>query len=298
MYSITKTQGQYLTYTLTDETQQSTVTVIPERGGIVTQWQWQGKEIFYLDQERLLDPALTVRGGIPILFPLCGGLPDQTYTSGGKIYQIPQHGFARNLPWTVVSSSTDHAAALTLTLSSNVQTRLVYPFDFQLEFTYSLQGGKLAIASKITNQSEFIMPFSLGFHPYFAAPDKTQLEFQIPSSAYEDHQNNLTFAFRGEFDLAAPEVDVIFRQLQNNTALVKDHAQGLQMTLEMDNPTPTFDKNFYRHLVFWTVKDRNFYCLEPWSAARNALNTQTNLTTLEPGTSLTTNWQMIVSQIQ
>ncbi len=298
MYTVTKTQGQYLTYTLTDETQQSSVTIIPERGGIITQWQWQGKEIFYLDQERLQDPALTVRGGVPILFPLCGGLSDQTYTSAGKIYTLPQHGFARNLPWTVVSSSTDNGAALTLTLSSDLQTRLAYPFDFQLEFTYRLQGGKLAIASKIINQSPSSMPFSLGFHPYFAAPDKTQLEFQIPSSAYEDHQNNLTFSFRGEFDLNAPEIDVIFRQLQNNTALVKDHAQGLQMTLEMDNPLPTFGKNFYRHLVFWTVKDKNFYCLEPWSAARNALNTQANLTTLEPGTSLTTNWQMIVSQIQ
>lgn len=298
MYTITQNQGQYLTYTLADTTEQSVVTVIPERGGIVTEWQWQGKEIFYLDKERLLDTALTVRGGIPILFPLCGGLPDQSYTSGGKVYQIPQHGFARNLPWTVASSSTDNAAALTVTLESNVQTRLVYPFDFQLEFTYSLRGGNLAIASKITNQSDVTMPFSLGFHPYFAAPDKTELEFQIPSSAYEDHQNNLTFSFQGEFDLSAPEIDVIFRQLQSNTAVVKDPTQGLQMTVEMDDPSSTFGKNFYRHLVFWTVKDKNFYCLEPWSAARNALNTETNLTSLEPGATLSATWQIIVSQLQ
>lgn len=296
MYTVTKNQGLYLTYTLTDETQQSTVTVVPERGGIITQWQWQGQEIFYLDQERFQDPALTVRGGVPILFPLCGGLPDETYTYDDKAYQLPQHGFARHLPWTVANSSTDNGAALTLTLSSNPQTLLVYPFDFQLEFTYQLQGGCLAIAATITNQSSTTMPFSLGFHPYFAAADKTQLEFQIPSSAYED-PNHVTFAFRGEFDLEVPEIDVIFRQLQNNIALVKDHAQGLQLTLETDSSQPLSGESFYRHLVFWTVKNKDFYCLEPWSAARNALNTQTNLTTLEPGATLKTNWQMTVSKI-
>ena len=298
MYTVTKTQGQYLTYTLTDETTQSSVTIVPERGGIVTQWQWQGKEIFYLDKERFLDPALTVRGGIPILFPLCGGLPDGTYTWDQKDYQLPQHGFARHLPWTVVSSSTDNAAALTISLASNPETLATYPFDFQIDFTYQLQGRTLAIASTITNKSNTTMPFSLGFHPYFAASDKTQLEFQIPSSAYEDHQNNLTFAFEGKFDLEAPEIDVIFRQLQNNTALVKDPIQGLQLTLETDSPRPSSGGRFYRHLVFWTVKGKDFYCLEPWSAARNSLNTKTNLTTLESGATLTTNWQMTIENIK
>ena len=302
MYTITEDQGESLTYTLQGEAQQSCLAIVPDRGGIITQWQWRGREIFYLDQERFQHPELTVRGGIPILFPICGGLGDNTYTHNQQAYQLPQHGFARNLPWTVTNQlATEAEAAITLTLVSNDQTRLVYPFDFQLDFTYHLQGDQLSIASKIINQSPESLPFSLGFHPYFATIDKTKLEFQIPSSAYEDHKNHLTFAFEGNFDLDTAEIDVIFRQLQHGTIVVKDHAQGLQMSLqlfpEIISPYQTNSERFYRHLIFWTLQGKDFYCLEPRSAARNALNTHTDLTFLEPGATLTANWQIILKEI-
>lgn len=296
MYSVNQHQAQYLTYTLADEGAQSFVTVIPERGGIVTEWRWGNHDIFYLDRDRLRDPSLTVRGGIPILFPLCGGLPDNTYLWAGESYKLPQHGFARNLPWTVTHQDTQDAAALTVTLESNPVTLANYPFEFQLALTYQLRGGSLVTSSTITNKSSVPMPFSLGFHPYFAAPDKTQLEFSIPSSAYED-PNHLTYAFRGEFDLTAAEIDVIFRQLQHGTATVKDRSQNLQLTLETNGTGTAPSDRFFRHLVFWTVKEKDFYCLEPWSAARNALNSQENLTILEPGATLTTHWQITVSEI-
>ena len=51
------------------------IRVVPERGGLLTGWQVQGREIIYLDQERFLTPGQSVRGGAPILFPICGNLP-------------------------------------------------------------------------------------------------------------------------------------------------------------------------------------------------------------------------------
>ena len=41
-------------------------------------------------------------------------------------------------------------------------------------------------------------------------------------------------------------------------------------------------------IVFWTVKGKPFYCLEPWTAGRNALNTGERLLSLAPGDSLET----------
>ncbi len=63
--------------------------------------------------------------------------------------------------------STETAASLTLELNSNEATRQVYPFDFQLIFTYQLQGNSLKIHQKVINLSPEKMPFSIGFHPYF-----------------------------------------------------------------------------------------------------------------------------------
>ncbi|MFM6308254.1 MAG: hypothetical protein ACKPGB_08300, partial [Dolichospermum sp.] len=40
------------------------------------------------------------------------------------------------------------------------------------------------------------------------------------------------------------------------------------------------------------VKGKDFYCLEPWSATRNAFNTGDNLTVLAPGASCTAAFQL------
>ena len=155
MATVTHFQDQYRIY----EVRQGShgIRVIPERGGIITQW-WQGEhQWLYLDQERLRDPQLTVRGGIPILFPICGALPGNAYTHGGTTYHLPQHGFARNLPWTVV----DTEAGLTLALQDTPETQAGYPFAFELRFRYFFQDESLVIAQTYTNRGSQVMPFSI-----------------------------------------------------------------------------------------------------------------------------------------
>ena len=184
MYKVSSEQKQYNTYTLSDDSTGSQIEVVPERGGIVTSWKINGQEVFYLDTERFTHPDLSVRGGNPILFPLCGNLPDNTYNVDGKDYQIKQHGFARELPWTATAQNNDSAASVTVELASNAETKAVYPFDFHLAFTYSLQGNTLEIRQEYKNLSATPMPFSSGFHPYFLCGDKNQIEANIPSVSY------------------------------------------------------------------------------------------------------------------
>ncbi|NEO68442.1 aldose epimerase [Moorena sp. SIO3H5] len=277
MFEIVRTQDQYETYILTDHNAQSRLEVVPERGGIVTRWNIQGQEIFYLDAERFKDPHLSVRGGIPILFPICGNLVNDTYTYLGQDYTLKQHGFARNLPWQVTDSATSDMAVLTITLKSNDQTRSVYPFDFEVTFTYRLKGNTLDIDQRYTNHSAEAMPFSTGFHPYFLTSDKTKLEFDIPASEYQEKQTQAVHPFTGSFDFSCDEIDVAFGQLSDKTASVTDRERGLAITLTYTDA--------YSTLVFWTVQGKDFYCLEPWSAPRNALNTGENLTHLAPGES-------------
>jgi galactose mutarotase-like enzyme len=220
---------------------------------------------------------LSVRGGIPILFPICGNLPDNTYTYQGQSYTLKQHGFARDLPWQVTDQVTNDLVSLTLVLKSNDQTRRVYPFDFQLAFTYQLKGNTLEIHQRYTNYSTEAMPFSTGLHPYFSTSDKTQLELAIPSSEYLDQITQDVHAFNGTFDWNLDEIDVAFRQVRDTSASVTDKERQLKLTLSYSD--------LYSTLVFWTVKGKDYYCLEPWSAPRNALNTGEHLTELAPGAS-------------
>lgn len=203
---------------------------------------------------------------------------DNAYTYNGQSYSLKQHGFARDLPWTVTDQTTADPVKLVLSLTSTEQTRAVYPFEFELVFTYTLHDTQLSLHQRYTNRSDDLMPFATGFHPYFQVADKSQLEFEIPGTEYLDQQTQTVHPFNGNFDFAVEEIDVAFRNVASQTAQVRDRGQGTRLTLEY---SPAFST-----LVFWTIQGKSYYCLEPWTAPRNALNTREQLLHLEPGASL------------
>jgi galactose mutarotase-like enzyme len=289
MFAIVIEQKQYETYILTDQSAQTHLEVVPERGGIITRWQVRGEDLLYMDQERFANPELSVRGGIPILFPICGNLPDNTYTHKGQTYKLKQHGFARDLSWQVAESMTREGVGITLTLTDNPQTQAVYPFKFDLSFTYRLRENSLLIQQCFTNRSPEPMPFSTGLHPYFRVSDKTRLQFDIPATEFQNQQDQITHPFAGSFDFGQDEIDVAFRSLSGQSAQVIDHRRRLELTLEYDS--------IYSTLVFWTLKDKDYYCLEPWTAPRNALNTGEHLTHLDPGARVETLVTMTVNTL-
>ncbi len=280
MATITVEEMQYKTYVLSDDTTHAQVSVVPERGGIVTSWQVQGQEIFYLEAERFKDPTLSVRGGIPILFPICGNLAEDSYTLDGKTYPLVQHGFARTLPWDATQHSTDDGASVTVTLKSNDSTREGYPFDFELNYTYTLRGNTLELRQRHTNHSDAPMPFSTGIHPYFAVADKSKLTIELPSTQYQLKGDATVHSFGGTFDFDQDEIDFSFIDLTGQTATVIDGDRQLKLTVGFDA--------HYSTLLFWTVKGKDFYCLEPWTGPRNAMNTGDHLLTVAPGDTLET----------
>lgn len=119
------------------------------------------------------------------------------------------------------------------------------------------------------------MPFSAGLHPYFKAPDKQSLTVEIPSPSYQEKQTSQTHPFTGKFDFNQAEIDAAFTNLTGNTTIVTDPHQQLTLTMTQGAE--------YRNIVFWTVKDKDFYCLEPWTGPRNSLNTSIDLLHVSPG---------------
>jgi galactose mutarotase-like enzyme len=295
MFAVNSTQLQYLTYTMTDAALGASISIVPERGGIVTSWlvgdssagTAGARELFYMDKERFTDPALSVRGGIPVLFPICGNLPDNLYSQQGQTYQLQQHGFARELPWQVVGQqASEQQASVTVALVSSPATKKVYPFDFRVELEYVFSTNRLEIIQRVTNLTEGVsMPFSIGYHPYFAATDKPGLKFQIPSDKYFDKQGT-AHPYSGSFDYAAGEIDIVFSDLKQAQVQVTE-AGGQTMKMGWTYPNG--------HVVFWTVPEKDFYCIEPWTARRNAMNTGADLIQVATGETWTHSVDFVLS---
>lgn len=287
MFAVALQADSPSTYVLSDTDTAARLELVPDRGGIAIRWQVEGQDIFYFDGDRFANPELSVRGGIPILFPICGNLPDNQYSLGGQTYSLKQHGFARDLPWQVTRQDVAEAASLTLELTHSETTLAQYPFEFRLAFTFKLRGNTLELQQQFTNLSTQPMPFSTGLHPYFLVEDKSQLAFDIPSHEFRNHLSGGVEAFEGSFDFGQDEIDLAFQGLTATAATVTDHHLGRRLTLSWSAD--------YTKLVFWTVKGKDYYCLEPWTAPRNALNTGENLLMIDPQQSLATTVQFAVA---
>lgn len=94
----------------------------------------------------------------PNLFPTIGRLNDYKYTKDGQTYELPQHGFAKDLEFEVAESSDTKAVFV---LKSTDETKAMYPYNFSLAISYNLEGSELKTTYQVTNESTETMPFSI-----------------------------------------------------------------------------------------------------------------------------------------
>ena len=250
--------------------------VVPERGGLVTGWRCAGVERLYFDAERFADPAKSVRGGIPVLFPVCGNLPDgQLHLPQGDFAMV-QHGFARDLPWSL--EPLEDGCGIRLQLQDSDATRAMYPFAFRLSLEYRLEPEALAILAVIAHESAAPepagvaappaapMPFAFGLHPYFGVEDLAAAGLDgLPSTCF-DHLSGADGPTATQLQRLSQGVDLRVEISADRASVPRltGASQGCAVTLQAEAP---FD-----HVVVWTDPPRPMVCLEPWTARRGVLN--------------------------
>jgi galactose mutarotase-like enzyme len=252
------------TLCLEDEGAAAVAHVAPDRGGMVTRFTVGGVPVLFLDDATLRDPTKSVRGGIPICFPIAGKLPDGRYEVGGRSYALKQHGFARDLPWQVAGESTSDGAAVTLELHASDATRAVYPFEFALRFTYRLRGGALSVEQTFENRGTSPMPMHPGLHPYFYVLDASKAGARIATDAKHgfDNRTGREVAVPQPLSLAGQEVDMfLLDHTPRETVLSRPGLPGVRLAFGDDQQV----------LVVWTLPGRDFVCVEPWRARAGAL---------------------------
>lgn len=226
-----------------------TAAVIPYRGALVSRLTVDGRELLYLDEASVLDDTKSVRGGIPILFPFCGSLPDGLLIASGT--RMKQHGFARDRAWTIAEQ---RAGYLRLTLDPDADSRAIYPWDFHLEQAITIVPGGLHIELLIKNNSDRPMPVSPGWHPYFKCPAAQKKDIQTQIAGFD----NSRFHDEGEFNIG------IVAPADGRSEHIVPGLGKIRITAAPD----------MRHLQFWSIKGRDFICIEPFTGAPNSINTE------------------------
>ena len=230
----------------------------PERGGVITNWVSDGKEILYFDEKRFIDKTKSIRGGIPILFPICGNLNTSSSVFGKDFLQLTQHGFARDLQWQY--SLNENEESLILILNESKKTKKYYPFDFEVRIEIILNINCLEFEITIFNKTDTAMPINFGLHPYFNVSDFENLEFiDNPLNCQNQEKNTISNTLDELKDI---NLGVDLLMYTSGRSTFRDKIFKRQVTL--NHPYP-FDLG-----VIWSDPPRRMICLEPWTSPRNS----------------------------
>jgi len=234
---------------------ETVVEVVPERGAIVSRLSVRGREVLYLDRATLDDASKNVRGGVPVLFPFAGRLPEDRFAPAGTT--MKQHGFGRNLPWAVADAPAPAPAAardeVTLELAASDVTRAQFPYEFRFHYRICAKPRGVLLELAAHNLGDVPMPMAPGWHPYFtcAAAAKAAVRSDIdgfPHASLTDER---------EFDFGVPRPAGVAPRIQipdlGEVSLALSPALG--------------------HLQFWSLPGKPFLCFEPFCGPPGVINT-------------------------
>lgn len=206
----------------------------------------------------------------PVLFPIVGRLKEDRMTYKGSSYNLSQHGFARDLKFSVLGAEPDHCLLL---LMDNEETRKKFPFPFELEIAHCLKRNELETVYTINNPGRQPLPFSIGAHPGFRCPIEPHETFEdyyllFEKDSYQVTQlnNGLRTTNKEPLNLTAKKLK-LSAELFAKDALVFEDAQINTITLasSKSNRRITMRAKDWPYLGIWTKPgQKEFLCLEPW----------------------------------
>lgn len=201
----------------------------------------------------------------PILFPIVGTLKNNTYTINGKEYQLPRHGFARDMEFQLIDK-TENSAVFSLT--SDPETLKKYPFEFELQIIYTLEDASLNIEYKVINKNDRKIPFSIGAHPAIALPENFEnyaIEFEKEEVLkYYILENDLISNKTKILETTNNLIPLNYKIFENDALIFKTLDSNSLIILENSKPYIKFNFEDFPSLGIWTKEQASFVCIEPW----------------------------------
>jgi glucose-6-phosphate 1-epimerase len=199
---------------------------ICNHGAHLTAWSVGGKPLIFTSEKAIFDGKKAIRGGVPVCFP--------QFSDMGP---LGQHGFARNLPFTVVDQAADK---VTMRLVPGEAQLAAYPHAFELDVTYALgAGGALSCAVRVANKGGDAMKFTFALHSYFEVGALAETSMRgLKGCSYLDNLEARTTKSDGGDALAFPEnVDRIYLGVPGDVAIC-DGARKCRVVLKRSATLP------------------------------------------------------------
>ena len=202
----------------------------------------------------------------PVLFPICSNLKDGKYIYEGKEYRMPDHGFSQKMDYSVREAEDDKVR---LYITDTDETRKMYPFNFDFEVAFTLEGNSLKAEYIVTNKGTGDMYYSVGCHEAYACPEGVEeYAVEFPEEINPDTYlldgkflsgETLRIADRGKvLDIKEEYFDrdsVVLKNMGVYSASLVNKKSGQKVRIEF----PDFD-----YFVIWHEPGSGFLCLEPW----------------------------------
>jgi galactose mutarotase-like enzyme len=209
----------------------------------------------------------------PILFPIVCSVNNETYRVDGKEYHLPRHGFARDMEFKLIGKS---ERKVTFALESNEETKKVYPYDFTLSVSYTLEGNKIGVIWHVLNTDKQEIYFQIGGHPAFNIPDMKAGENQFGCIRLDNKEPMDALHSYGDGSHEMDEIPFIeaengIMEFSNNTwrnDSIKIHKSQLHRAELLNKAGKTEVTVEFRTpvIAFWSPygKEAPFVCIEPW----------------------------------
>ncbi len=218
------------------------------------------------------DPAVWNRHA-PILFPFVGKVAGGVYRVGGQEYAMKtQHGFARDMEFACVEVTEQ---SVTHRLVSTENTRAIYPYEFELLVTHTLDANNprlLHVNWEVKNNGGGTMYYSIGGHPGFTVPEgnkepcyvvfpgKEKLSFVAVDSVTGLALANTPIPLPLEEGYVRANVTLLITWI-----LDEQNIQTVQIALPDKTPYVTMDCSEFPMLGVWSKDHFRYICLEPWA---------------------------------
>jgi len=209
----------------------------------------------------------------PVLFPVVGRLKNDSYSFNGKTYQLPRHGFARNMEFSFDKKSDSQVI---FELNETEATKAIYPFTFKLLLAYTLIGNELVMEYFVRNQSEEVLLFSIGAHPAFAIEgnfENYSLQFNEEDLFETHHLENESFNGKSTLLETKNNTIALNYTLFEKDALVFKQLNSNEVTLKnKDKAILKINYDHFPYLGIWTKQKAPFLCIEPWCGLADSSN--------------------------
>ena len=208
----------------------------------------------------------------PILFPIVGQIKNGQTIINDKIYEMGQHGFARDMEFEEIESNK-------FLLKSSEETLKKYPFKFELYVEYLINDNELTVKYKVINKDSRIMLFGLGGHPaficeYSSGDYQIQFEQQENSIEFMKLENGLISNEKAPNIIKENAIDLLPNIFENDAIIMKN-IKSNKVTLYNKNTSKRlleFDFTGFPYLALWSKIGAPFVCIEPWHNTTDRVN--------------------------